>query len=193
MRQKKCEARRKAILDAALMEFLQWGVARARIEDIARRAGVGKGTVYLYFQGKAAIYDGLIEIVAEMLVPRAKAIAEDASLTLREKLERLYQPMLENNGESFLAGMIRLGCAEGMHLAQERYYHLVLEPLMEIQRNMLSNGREDLPDPRIIDYPQLFAAPIIQGLVWQGVFGDMSNLNLREAFNIWLDIALGPL
>ena len=46
---KKTEARREAILDAALEEFAAKGYAGARMEDIARRAGVAKGTLYLHF------------------------------------------------------------------------------------------------------------------------------------------------
>ncbi len=190
-RQEKCEVRREAILDAALAEFLHWGFTRARIEDIARSAGVGKGTVYLYFADKAAIYDGLIFKLAEMLVPRACAIAENANFSLREKLERLYEPMLENNGDSFLARMVRLGCAEGTHSTQETYYHMVVEPLTGILRGMLDKEREKLLDSRIVAYPHLLAAPIIQGLIWQGLFGEISSLDLRSVFALWLDIVLG--
>lgn len=190
-RQEKCEARRKAILEAALTEFLHKGVARARIEDIARSAGVGKGTVYLYFADKASIYDGLIFDLAGMIVPRAHAIAQDATLSLREKLELLYDPMLENNGDSFLARMIRLGCAEGTYSAQETYYRNIVEPLMEILRGMLDKECENLPDSRLVACPQLFAAPLVQGLIWQGLFGEISSLDLRSVFTVWLDIVLG--
>lgn len=60
-RREKCAARRTAILDAALEEFSRQGFAAARMEDIARRARVSKGSLYLYFPTKKALFQGVIE------------------------------------------------------------------------------------------------------------------------------------
>src|SRR5579864_52760 len=58
--------RREAILAAALEEFAARGFAAARLEDMATRAGVGKGTIYLHFRDKEALFQ---ELVTTMLVP----------------------------------------------------------------------------------------------------------------------------
>src|ERR1700742_4588440 len=62
----KSEARRAAIAQAALDEFCARGFAATRIADVAARAGVAKGTIYLYFDDKEALFR---EIVTTMLVP----------------------------------------------------------------------------------------------------------------------------
>ena len=67
---KKTEARREAILDAALEEFAAKGYAGARMEDIARRAGGAKGTLYLHFGDK----EGLFRAIAEPVVDQFKAM-----------------------------------------------------------------------------------------------------------------------
>src|ERR1700748_2655229 len=54
------EARREAILAAALDEFSAQGFAAARLDDVARRAGVAKGTIYLYFADKETLFQELI-------------------------------------------------------------------------------------------------------------------------------------
>jgi len=54
------EARPGEILDAALAEFAARGFAAARMEDIAARAGVTKGTLYLYFDGKEELFKTLV-------------------------------------------------------------------------------------------------------------------------------------
>jgi AcrR family transcriptional regulator len=54
------EARPPEILDAALAVFAEKGYAGARMEDIAARAGVTKGTIYLYFQNKEAVFKSLV-------------------------------------------------------------------------------------------------------------------------------------
>src|SRR5688500_12380389 len=52
--------RRHAIIDAALVEFAAKGFAAARLDDIAAQAGVGKGTIYLYFADKESLFQELI-------------------------------------------------------------------------------------------------------------------------------------
>jgi AcrR family transcriptional regulator len=60
------EARPAELLAAALELFVERGYAATRLEDVARRAGVSKGTVYLYFPGKEDLFKA---VVREGLVP----------------------------------------------------------------------------------------------------------------------------
>ena len=53
-------ARPDEVLDAALDLFIEKGFAATRVEDIARRAGLSKGAVYLYFASKEAVMEGLV-------------------------------------------------------------------------------------------------------------------------------------
>ena len=55
------EARPDEILDAALGLFVEQGFAKTRVEDIAKRAGVSKGAVYLYFPSKDALIEALVD------------------------------------------------------------------------------------------------------------------------------------
>ena len=68
--------RRKSILDAALDEFAARGFAAARLDDVARRAQVAKGTIYLYFRDKESL---LQELVRSMLSPLIAAIESAAT------------------------------------------------------------------------------------------------------------------
>lgn len=68
------EARPHEILEAALSVFAERGFAAARMADIATRAHVSKGTIYLYFESKEAVFRALVR---EMLVPR---LAEAANV-----------------------------------------------------------------------------------------------------------------
>ena len=60
------EARRAAILAAALEEFTARGYEGARLDDVAKRAGIAKGTIYLYFADKEALFQ---ELVRSMVHP----------------------------------------------------------------------------------------------------------------------------
>jgi len=67
------EARPQEILDAALSVFAQKGFAATRLEDVAARAGVSKGTIYLYFESKEAVFKALVQ---EKLASRIGGFAE---------------------------------------------------------------------------------------------------------------------
>jgi len=69
------EERPRQILDAALEVFGERGLAGARLDDIARRAGVSKGTIYLYFPNKEELFR---EVVRAIVVDRLRQAAADA-------------------------------------------------------------------------------------------------------------------
>ncbi len=69
------EARPQEILEAALAVFAEKGFSAARMEDISRRAGVTKGTIYLYFESKEALFKALVR---ESLTPTITAVIERA-------------------------------------------------------------------------------------------------------------------
>src|SRR5687767_11382450 len=72
-RRAKQAERRQAILEAALEEFASSGFAATRLEDVARRAGVAKGTIYLHFRDKEALFQELVRAMLSPIVGRIAA------------------------------------------------------------------------------------------------------------------------
>src|SRR2546426_8207780 len=72
-RAQKTAARREAILAAALDEFAAQGFAATRLDDVAKRAGVAKGTIYLHFKDKEALFQELIRTALVPLIGRLAA------------------------------------------------------------------------------------------------------------------------
>src|SRR5580698_4564481 len=70
------DARPAEILDAALAVFAEKGFSAARMDDIAQRAGVTKGTIYLYFESKDAVFRGLVQESIGATIQAATAAAE---------------------------------------------------------------------------------------------------------------------
>jgi AcrR family transcriptional regulator len=70
------EERPKQILDAALAVFAERGLAAARLEDIAKRAGVSKGTIYLYFANKEELFRGVVRGTVIAFIERGEAMFE---------------------------------------------------------------------------------------------------------------------
>src|SRR6185295_4571134 len=67
------DARPQEILEAALSVFAENGFAAARMDDIAARARVSKGTIYLYFESKEAVFKALVQ---EMIGPQLARLAD---------------------------------------------------------------------------------------------------------------------
>src|ERR1700704_3904064 len=65
--------RRAAIIEAALDEFISRGFTATRIDDVARRAGVAKGTIYLHFKDKESMFEELIRTALGPLIGRLHA------------------------------------------------------------------------------------------------------------------------
>jgi AcrR family transcriptional regulator len=85
----KSEEKRLAILKAAFAVVTERGYSDTKVDEVAHRAGVAKGTVYLYFKDKAAIYIGLVDWLLEQgLAATAEVVARPISP--RRKLEELF-------------------------------------------------------------------------------------------------------
>ena len=74
LRAEKSAVRRAAILKAALDEFCEKGFAATRVEDVAARAGVAKGTIYLNFKDKQALFEELIRSTLGAHIARLEAV-----------------------------------------------------------------------------------------------------------------------
>ena len=83
------EQKRLAILKAAFEVVTASGYAETKVDDVARKAGVAKGTVYLYFKDKPAVYIGLVDwLLEQALAITAEVMARPISP--RRKLEELF-------------------------------------------------------------------------------------------------------
>src|SRR5579884_3024523 len=83
------EATRQRIIREAASEFARLGFEQANINTIAEQAGIGKGTIYLYFENKRELFLAMLrQIAQEQLASIRAALATDGSL--RERLERLF-------------------------------------------------------------------------------------------------------
>ena len=187
-REEKNEARRKAILDAALEIFSAHGFAAARVEDIARAAKVAKGTIYIHFVDKKDIFNTLVLEDILALHQSVRAMLARTELPLHERLWRMAQPFLQNNGVSRSMQIIRLIHAEGLHNPSlvQPYHEQIVSTLVTLQRHMREVG---LRGP-VCEHPQLIMAPLIQGIHWQGLMGGLAPQDIAGAYRANLDALL---
>lgn len=87
------EARREEILDAAYAVFGEHGFARAKLDDVARRAGVSKGTLYLYFDSKETLFREMVRAKIVPCVVQGEELVRTHQGTARELLVALMDRM----------------------------------------------------------------------------------------------------
>ena len=75
-RAERAAERRAAIVEAALEEFIASGFTATRLDDVARRAGVAKGTIYLHFKDKETLFE---ELIRTAIVPLIGSLAAPPS------------------------------------------------------------------------------------------------------------------
>src|SRR5215218_4951191 len=83
-RAERAAERREAIIAAAMDEFIAQGFAATRLDDVAKRAGVAKGTIYLHFKDKEALFEELIRTAIVPLVNRLTAGPPPAGGSVRD-------------------------------------------------------------------------------------------------------------
>jgi AcrR family transcriptional regulator len=103
---------REALLGAALELFLQRGFAATRVEDIAARAGISKGAVYLHYANKEALFRGVVEAGVLASLEQAEQLAADFRGSATELLGTLLQNNLLEFWGSPSSGIAKLVIAE---------------------------------------------------------------------------------
>jgi AcrR family transcriptional regulator len=186
--------RREAILAAALEEFSASGFAATRLDDVARRAGVAKGTIYLYFRDKESLFQ---ELVRSMLGPIAGTIAtaQVADVPARVIAETIADIFVREIFGTRRKDVIRLIITEGTRFPKlaEFYYHEVIERVLPAVRGMLSRAvaRGELSSDALARFPQLLVAPALMALVWNSMFDRFDPLDIRALMHAHLDLLFG--
>jgi AcrR family transcriptional regulator len=176
------EARPGEILAAALEEFVDRGYSATRLEDVARRAGVTKGTVYLYFTNKEDLFKA---VVRESFVPELargeRAVAEFTG-TSRELFRELIERWWTVLGSSRLSGIPKLMTSEAANFPDlaRFYYEEVVKRGHQLIATVLQRG-VDRGEFREMDIPttvRLVMAPLMFQLVMKHSFHRCVNDNL---------------
>jgi AcrR family transcriptional regulator len=193
-RAKRSAERRDAILAAAFDEFAAQGFAATRLDDVARRAGVAKGTIYLHFADKETLFQELIRLELSPVVAALER-ASHAEIPLRQVTDQLIEVFVREIFETRRKDVIRLVITEGPRFPKlaEFYYREVISRVMETIRAMLRRALErgELKTDALVRFPQLLAAPGIVGVIWSGLFDRFEPLDMRAMMRAHFDVLFG--
>jgi AcrR family transcriptional regulator len=184
------------ILDAALRVFSEKGFAAARMEDIAKAAGVTKGTIYLYFENKESVFKNLIlDLVGDML-----GAVEMQMIAYRGPVRDLLTFVLKNVAlvlvQSDRVALPKIIIAEAGNFPElaEFYKREAIDRGMGMLGSLMQRGIDRgefraLPTDHMV---RLLIAPMLLSAVWRSTFAqfDAEPFDYQAFIDTHLDVFL---
>lgn len=196
-RRRRKEARPAEIVAAALATFAEHGFAAARLEDVAARAGVSKGTIYLYFETKEALFEAVIRDAFGPLLDGIGAAGHAPDATsedlLRGFLRTAYRELVETERRQ----IVRLIVAEAARIPElvDFYHREVIVRGKALLADLLARGvaRSEFRAAPVAEAPEILVAPVILAAIWRMTFEPLAPLDLERFIGAHLDLVLAGL
>jgi len=198
LRRRRKAERPQEILQAAFVEFSRNGYATTTLEAIAERAGVTKGTIYVYFENKEHLFISMVRELTKATLDTVHDMfaSHDGSTAdlLRAQFSFIYRHIVEDRRRREVVRMLIAEASRFPELA-DRYHQEILQPCLDMLRRAIQRGidRGEFRKSAIVDSPQVVIAPIALVDLWMMMFDERQPLDLKAYFNAHLDLVLNGL
>ena len=172
------EERPAELLAAALDLFVERGYAATRLDEVAARAGVSKGTLYLYFENKEELFKAVVRENIVERISQTRELARQFSGPRGQLLRQLVQRWWQTYGQTPAAGLSKLIMAESGNFPQIARFFVdeVIEPWHRLFGEVVSEGIGS-GEFRPVDveyFVHVVAAPLVMLTLWNRSFGPCS-------------------
>jgi AcrR family transcriptional regulator len=191
-RRRRKEARPQEIIAAGLAEFAERGFAATRLEDVAARAGIVKGTIYRYFDSKETLFEAALSSgigPAFEALPKIVADYDGSTFDLiRQLVSRLYEILFIPDVEL----LARIIISEGHRFpaVAELYYRLLVGKGRDILRQIIERGlaRGELRPSPLSATPEVLIGPVVMAIVWNMIFDRLDPIGPKRFLEAHLDL-----
>jgi AcrR family transcriptional regulator len=178
------DARPSEILSAALDCFAERGFAATRLDDVAARAGVTKGTAYLYFKSKEELFEAVVREFLVLNIEQIEAAAE-APGPVSALIERMAMAWVEKLYHSRLAAIPKLVISEAGNFPELARFYLteVVNRGRHLVATQLRRGIEqgEFREVDIESTAYCVIAPVLFSLLWKHSLGPFDDRPLDVA------------
>lgn len=192
--QRRKEDRPAEITQAALAAFAKNGYAATRVDEVAKRAGVSKGLLYLYFKTKEDLFKAVIR---SFLSPRIDALISNIEETELSAEEFVRGPFLEfatSLPKSPAKILVRLMIAEGPKHPDliAWYWDNVVSRALDALRTLIKRGVDngEFRKSALDEFPQLLITPIFFSMVWTLLFQPHTDLDTDRFIEAHVEMVL---
>lgn len=188
------EDRPAEITEAALAAFAEKGYAATRVEEVAKRAGVSKGLLYLYFKTKEDLFKAVIR---SFLSPRIDALIssiERTELSAEEFVRGPFLTFAKSIPKSPVKVLVRLMIAEGPKHPDlvQWYWDNVVSRAISALRSLIRRGVDqgEFRESALNEFPQLLVTPVFFSMIFSIVFKQQMTLDTDRFIEAHVDMVL---
>jgi len=192
--QRRKEDRPAEITEAALAAFAEKGYAATRVDEVAKRAGVSKGLLYLYFKTKEDLFKAVIR---SFLSPRIDALIsniEETELSAEDFLRGPFLAFAKSLPKSPAKILVRLMIAEGPKHPDliAWYWDNVVSRALAALRSLIERGVDngEFRVSALNEFPQLLVTPVLFSVVWLNIFQPHSSLDTDRFIEAHVEMVL---
>ncbi len=191
--QRRKEDRPQEITEAAFAAFAEKGFTATKVEEVARRAGVSKGLLYLYFKTKEELFKAVIRSVVTPRVDELTRTLDSSDLSAEAFIRGPLLTFMQRLPGSPASVVIRLMISEAPKHPDlvDYYWENVASRGLGALRRLLDRGvaNGEFRHSAVNELPQLFVAPVMMSIVWGIVFAERS-LDTDKLIETHLDMIL---
>ena len=180
------EARRQAILAAGLGVFAAEGFAATKLDDVADKAGVAKGTIYLHFHDKQDLFEQIVLDTVTPVITRLEGVAKLPDLPTEVILKAMFDLFRTEVLGTSRKHVLRLVLTEGPRFPKiaEFYHREVVSRGLRIIGDLLrrAKARGELSTAGVAKFPQLVFAPLMLAVIWDSLFARIEPLDAEGLF-----------
>lgn len=190
------DARPQELLAAAIDLFVERGFAATRLEDVARRAGVSKGTLYLYFENKEELFKAVVRTSIVPVIGEAESSVAEFDGHSAELLRNVLMAWWDRIGVNKVSGIVKLVMAEANNFPElaKFYQDEVINRGTRMISSMLERGiaRGEFRAINVTQTTQVLMAPMLMLVTWKHSVGpcDRGDLEPLAFLAAFLDMAL---
>ena len=193
-RRRKAE-RPQEIVEAAFAEFSRNGYAMTTLDQIAERAGVTKGTIYVYFENKEHLFISMVHEAMKASLDTIHDMFErhegSTADLLRAQFSFIYQHLVEDRRRREVVRMLIAEASRFPALA-DRYHEEIHRPCMDMLTQVIQRGmdRGEIRRSAVTDCLLVIIGPIALVDIWMMIFDDRHPLDLKAYFDAHIDLVL---
>jgi len=196
-RRRRKEARPAELVKAGLEEFAVNGFAGTRLDDVARRAGVAKGTIYRYFADKEALFLAAVRTEVAPMFEQIIGFVDGYPGTTRDLLKLIFETIHRQLVNSDLRVLIRIIIAEGERFPTltELYYTETISKGRALLEQIVARGiaRGEVRQGPAANLPLVLVAPALMAAIWRMTFDQYSHISSEAFLDAHIDVVFNGL
>ena len=192
--QRRKEERPAEITQAALAAFAEKGYAATKVDEVAKRAGISKGLLYLYFKTKEDLFKAVIRSFVSPRIDGLISSIERTDLSAEEFVRGPFLAFAKSIPKSPVKVLVRLMIAEGPKHPDlvQWYWDNVVSRAINALRSLIERGvaAGEFRKSALVEFPQLLVTPVFFSTIFTIVFQKQANLDTDRFIEAHIDMVL---